>query len=111
MNLVDQITVFEGFAQQEKPDFKLMIAYYTKKILITNSDTPAKLLINLLNILSLWFNLNLLDLHIYVKKVVFVFEFVHRSLIRLKTALIPHITTNSNVVSFYQCRKKLSSYY
>ena len=70
-----------------KPDFIFELNFTKNKILITNEDNFTKLNLNLLNVLSLWFNLCILDLHAYVYyaycKIVFSFNFIHALLIRI----------------------------
>ena len=70
-----------------KSDFIFELNFIKNKILITNEDNFTKLILNLLNVLSLWFSLCILDLHTYVYyayfKIVFSFNFIYELLIRI----------------------------
>ena len=70
-----------------KPDFIFELNFIKNKILITNEDNFTKLILNLLNEISLWFSLCILDLHTYVYyaycKNVFSFNFIYVLLIRI----------------------------
>ena len=70
-----------------KPDFTFELNFIKNKILITNEDNFTKLILNLLNELSLWFSLCILDFHAYVYyaycKIVFSFNFIYVLLIRI----------------------------
>ena len=70
-----------------KPDFIFELNFIKNKILFTNEDNFTKLILNLLNVLSLWFSLCILDLHAYVYyaycKIVFSFNFIYVLLIRI----------------------------
>ena len=43
-------------------NFRFYIFFFEKKLFITNADNWAKLILNLLNLLSLWLNLNILQI-------------------------------------------------
>ena len=70
-----------------KPNFIFEINFIKNQIQITNVDNFTKLILNLLNVLSLWFSLCILDLHDYVYyayfKIVFSFNFIYVLLIRI----------------------------
>ena len=70
-----------------RTDFTFELNFIKNKILITNEDNFTKLILNLLNVLSLWFSLCILDLHAYVYyaycKIVFSFNFIYVLLIRI----------------------------
>ena len=70
-----------------KSDFIFELNFIKNKILFTNEDNFTKLILNLLNVLSLWFSLCILDLHAYVYyaycKIVFSFNFIYVLLIRI----------------------------
>ena len=70
-----------------KSDFTFELNFIKDKILITNEDNFTKLILNLLNVISLWFSLCILDLHTYVYyayfKIVFSFNFIYLLLIRI----------------------------
>ena len=74
-----------------KPDFIFKLNFIKNKILLTNEDNLTKLILNLLNVLSLWFNLCILDLHAYVHyayfKTLFVLIAIYRLLIKIEISL------------------------
>ena len=77
----------ERYGNLNKPDFTFELNFIKNKILITNEDNFTKLILNLLNVLSLWFSLCILDLHAYVYyaycKIEFSFNFIYVLLIRI----------------------------
>ena len=74
-----------------EPDFKFELNFIENKILITNENNFTKLILSLLNVMSLWLSLCILDLHAYVYyaycKIVFFLNFIYRLLIRIKISL------------------------
>ena len=74
-----------------KPDFVLELNFIKNEIQVTNEDNFTKLILNLLNILSLWFDLCILDLHVYVYyayfKMAIILCFIYKLLIRMKIVL------------------------
>ena len=79
-------------------DFIFELKFIKNKILLTNEDNIVKLILNLLNLLSLWFSLCILDLHVYAFyayfKIVFLFMFTYRLLIRIENSLFRLILLN-----------------
>ena len=79
---------FQNFTE---PDFEFKLNFKEDKILITNEDNFTKLILNLLNALSLWTDLCILNLHIYAHqlycKTKLVFFFSYRQLFRIKIYL------------------------
>ena len=77
------------------PDFRFELNFLKNRILITNEDNFLKLILNLLNVLSLWADLCILDLYVYVyyayNKTVFIFITFHRLLIRIHTFLFENV--------------------
>ena len=79
------------------PDFKFELNFVKNRILIKNEDDffEYKLVLNLLNVLSLWANLCILDFYVYVyyayHKTVFILITFHRMLIRIHTILFEHV--------------------
>ena len=77
------------------PDFRFELNFVKNRILITNEDNFFKLILNLLNVLSLWADLCILDLYVYVysayHKTVFIFITFYRILIRIRTFLFEHV--------------------
>ena len=73
------------------PDFTYELNFIKNKILITNEDNYTKLILNLLNVLSLWFDFCILDLHPYALyayfKIVCIFKFTYRLLIKIDAYL------------------------
>ena len=72
----------------QTPDFIFNLIFYKKVITITNRDNHIRLIINLLNILSIWFDLGVLDLHIYVHKIKFIFIFIHKLLLEIERFIL-----------------------
>ena len=70
-----------------KPDFSFDLNFLKNEIKITNEDNIVKLILSLLNVLSLWCDLCAFDLGVYVNyaycKVKLIFMFAYRSFIRL----------------------------
>ena len=81
-NIYEEVTAYEY-----TPDFILTISFFKKVVVITNEDNYAKLILNLLNVLSLWFNLSILDLYVYVIKIKFIFIKIHKLLIKTSDLL------------------------
>ena len=77
------------------PDFILELNFLKNRILITNEDNFFKLILNLLNVLSLWADICILDLYVYVysayHKTVFIFITFHKILIRIHTFLSEYV--------------------
>ena len=80
----------ELFSNKEKnnePDFTFELNFLKNEIKITNEDNIVKLILSLLNVLSLWCDLCAFDLGVYVYyaycKVKLIFMFAYRSFIRL----------------------------
>ena len=77
------------------PDLRFKLNFVNNRILITNEDNFFKLILNLLNVLSFWADLCILDLYVYVyyayHKTVFIFITFHRMLIRIHTFLFEHV--------------------
>ena len=77
------------------PDFTFELNFVKNRILITNEDSFFKLILNLLNVLSLWADLCILDLYVYVyyayHKTVFILITFHSVLIRIHTFLFEHV--------------------
>ena len=78
-------------------DFRFEPNFVNNKILVTNEDDFFfyKKVLNLLNVLSQWADLCILDLYVYVyyayHKTVFVFITFHRMLIRIHTFLFEYV--------------------
>ena len=74
----------DSYLHRETPDFIFNLTFYKKVITITNRDNHSRLIINLLNILSIWFDLGVLDLHTYVHKIKFIFIFILKLLLEIE---------------------------
>ena len=77
---------YHEYVDRKSYDFNFNLIFYKKKVVISNDDSSTKLVLNLLNILSFWFDLGILDIHIYFSKVkhIFVFIFTWKYQILLK---------------------------
>ena len=87
-----------GMSNIAKPDFVFELNFIKNQVLITNEDNFTKLIINLLNVLSLWFSFCILDFYAYVYKIKFIFLFIFKLLIRIKIALYRLILFNLFVI-------------
>lgn len=67
--------------------FSFGFVWFKKVVVTTNQINPSKLLLNLLNVLSIWFNMNVLDLHIFLSKIRYIFVFSHNTLLKFKRFL------------------------
>ena len=70
------------------PDISFGLIFFKKVIKITNEDNYTKLILNLLNVLSLWFDLGVLDLHCYVYKIRFLFLFTCKLVLEIERQLL-----------------------
>ena len=84
-----------------KTDFIFELNFIKNKILITNEDNFTKLILNLLNVLSLWFSLCILDLHVYIcyaySKIVLIFKIFivfYNQMTKIKNCLLRLISYN-----------------
>ena len=78
----------EQFVDGKKPDFIFKLIFYKKVITITNRDNHSRLIISLLNVLSIWFDLGVLDLHAYVHKIKFIFIFIHKLILEIERFIL-----------------------
>lgn len=69
------------------PDLSFHLILFKKKLMITNLDNFTKLILNLLNALSIWFGLGVLDLHVYVYKIKYIFLLFYRLLLKIEISL------------------------
>lgn len=76
----------------KSPEFAFKLIFFKKFVLITNEDDYVTLTISVLNALSIWLNLCVLDLHKYLFKVRIVFIFFYEILLKLKVYLIRQIS-------------------
>ena len=61
------------FCRKNESDFTFRISFLKKTLLVTNEDNYGKLILNLLNILSLWLDHTVFDLYVYVYKIFKIF--------------------------------------
>ena len=67
--------------------FRFSISMASRETNISNEDNYAKLVQNILNSLSLFLNLNILECHVYVGKIFTVFGFIYNALLKRKVCL------------------------
>ena len=70
------------------PDFIFKLIFCKKVITTTNRDNHSRLIMNLLDILSIWFDLGVLDLHTYVHKIKFIFIFICKLLLEIERFIL-----------------------
>ena len=58
----------DEFANSSNPDFIYRLDFFKKRIVITNEDNLAKFILNLLNVFSLWLNINLFETFLFKTK-------------------------------------------
>ena len=73
-----------------EPELVILSSSYKYKLTITNDSNYAKLLINILNALSLWLSLTVMDLHVYVFKLLSFVKKFHCLLLKLENRLRPN---------------------
>ena len=73
-----------------EPEITILSSTYKYKLTITNDSNSAKLLINILNALSLWLNLTVMDLHLYVVKFLSFVKKFYCLLLNLENRLRPN---------------------
>lgn len=72
---------------RDEYEFTFSLSFFRKCIVISNEDGCVKLLLNLLNVLSLYLDSNLLDFHLYLCKIRPLFISLFEMLISLKKIL------------------------
>lgn len=72
------------FHSSDSPDFSFSFSLLTKRIEITNSENFSILLFSVLNMLSLWLNICILEVDVYINQVLCQFLQLHRLLIWLR---------------------------
>ena len=81
-----------------KPDFRFELNFLKDIIVHTYRVNFTKIMLSLFNVLSYWFNLCILDLHVYVYyayfKIVLIFVSIYKLLIRIETSLYKLILFN-----------------
>lgn len=71
--------IFERHAS----DFLFRLTFFKKVILATNDENYTKLFLNLLNVLSIWFGIYILNLPTYLFKIKQIFTFIRRSIFKV----------------------------
>ena len=79
---------------ESSPDLNYVAISLKRKATFTNEDNFAKLILNLLNALSLWFDLGVLDCHVYIFKLRYIFLFLFTLLTKLENLLLKSIHRN-----------------
>lgn len=79
-----QFSKIEKSEGEQEADFDFFCSFFVLKTVVTNKDTLAKLIQQILNSLSTWFNICLLDLHTYLFKLLYIFLFIYNNLIGLR---------------------------
>ena len=74
----------------DEPEITILSNSYKYKLTITNDNSYAKFLINILNSLSLWLSLTVMDLHVYVFKLLSFVKKFHCLLLKLENRLRPN---------------------
>lgn len=90
---ISKIYVTQDFyPNHDYPNFKIAFSFLTRQTEIQNDDNNAKLVLSLLNTLSLWLNLYILDIYVYLifilRPIEKIYEFLIRSELYLKTISI-----------------------
>lgn len=87
LNYARDFSVYH-LVKEKSPDFELIYRiFFFKKVVTTAQDGYAKLILVLLNCLSLWFDFVILDLAAYLKKMSRLFVYLYRVLLGAKRAL------------------------
>ena len=78
------------YQNASEPEIIIIPTLIKFKEIVTNDSNFAKLLINILNALSLWLSLSVLDLHIYLLKLFSAIKKFYFLLLKLKNCLNPN---------------------
>lgn len=69
-------------------DFEFQLIHFKKVITSTNDDSYAKLILSLLNVLSIWYDMGILALHWYIDKLIQLpFQAMYRLLLKIHEML------------------------
>lgn len=92
-----------------KMDLIFNMRFFKKIILITNDFNYSKLILNGLNILVFWFNIEIFELYIYILKLRFFFIFQYRLLVNLERKFKKEIRLSlEKKVHFFTAFKRLN---
>ena len=75
------------YQKMNEPEINILSSSYKYKLTITNDSNYAKLLINILNALSLWLSLSVMDLHVYIFKLLSFVKKFYCLLLKLENRL------------------------
>ena len=99
------ITATVRFENHNSPEIVVYPFFMKYKSITTNSNKSpyAKLLINILNCLSLWLSLSIFSIYFYISKTFIIFKKIYLLLLKLKNTfefiLIDRITSNRQAAS------------
>ena len=89
--IINNLKKEQSSLKNNDPDFTFELNFLKNQIKITNEDNIVKLILSLLNVLSLWCDLCIFDLGVYVYyaycKIKFIFMFSYKLFIRLNIYL------------------------
>lgn len=83
------LNTLSAYEHIEQPEITIVPSAFKYKLTITNQSSYAKLLINLLNGLSLWFSASCYDLGVYLVKLLAFIQRFNSLLFRLEKRLRP----------------------
>ena len=82
------------FTNQTEPEFAFALDFFVNKTMITNEENYALLVQNLLNLLSLWTSVNVLQIPVHKLRNLFVFPYkilaVSKAALQLRLACAPN---------------------
>ena len=78
------------YQKMNEPELVILSSLYKYKLTITNDSNSAKLLINIFNALSLWLSLTVMDLHVYVFKLLSFVKKFYCLILKLENRLRPN---------------------
>lgn len=80
-----------------KADFRFELLFFKKYLIITNGDNWPKLVISLLNVLSIWLNLSIFELHEYFRRLTIPLNHLYHLLIWLREFLLSHLNSINRI--------------
>ena len=90
-----------AFSVLDGPNFKFELNFFKSVMKYTYKISFTKVILNILNVLSLWFDLCILDLHVYIyyaySKIVFIFKIfivIYNQMTKMKNCLLRLISYN-----------------
>lgn len=88
-------------------DFRFELLFFKKYMIITNGDNWPKLVISLLNVLSIWLNLSIFELHEYFRKLIAPLNHLYRLLIKLREFSRSHLNSIDRIPVRFRSRPEL----